>query len=447
MGILREGVKALTRRGGQTAAVAATIPVGTQGVPQAPAHSYERNAREGYMRDELVFACVQMRATSAAEPKLCGYRGDEKVDDHPFLDLWNRPNPFLDRYGLTAGLVMHLDIGGNAYIEKVRSAAGKIMELWLPRPDRMRVIPDARRFVGGYRYELGSRSYDYPPEDIVHLKTRHPLDDFYGLPPLAPLAGRVDLDNWTRDFARAFFQNGAVPIGLLNVMREVDQQEREMIRARLRSEYGGPGGWFNTLLIDGGEAKYEPMGLPLGEQGVAMAALDEINEARICMDYGVPPSLVGARLGLNSSSYANRDKDEEYFWNLTLVPLYTELAADITLGFAEDYPDVDYWAFDFSTVRALQEDQDKLSARVVAQFEKMLITQEEARVKLGYPPKPEKPSVYLVPTNLMPMPSDRDPAEMVLPEPGAEDQEAADGGGDYGGRSNGKAHALPWTRV
>lgn len=448
MGILRDGLKALTPS--RTQAVAATIPIGSQGVPQVPQQSYERNAREGYMRDELVYACVDMRATSAAEPRLCGYRGKTKVEEHEFLDLWNNPNPFLDRYGLTAGLVMHRDIGGNAYIEKVRSAAGKIVQLWLYRPDRIRVIPDAKRFIGGYQYQLGGYTYTLPPEDVVHSKTRHPLDDFYGLPPLAPLAGRIDLDNWARDFTRAFFQNGAVPMGLLNVMREVDQQERELIRGRLRQEYNGPVGWFNTLLIDGGEAKYEPMGLPMGDRGIAMGDLDEINEARICMGFGVPPSLVYARVGMKGSGLAggNREQDQENFWEQTLVPLYKEIAADITLGFRDDYPEIDRWEFDFDTVKALAEDQDKLHARIREDFKAGIIVQKEARRLCGYDENVPTDGVFLLPAAIVPTRAAEVTDPPALPDPTEMDQAAADQGGDYAGvgsqngRANGKAHAV-----
>lgn len=450
MGILTEAVKALVQTRSARQAVAATVPIGLPGVPATPPHSYERNAREGYMRDELVYACCEMRATSAAEPRLVAYRGDEKIDDHPLLDLWNRPNRFQDRFGLTASVVMYRDVGGNAFIEKVRSGAGKMVELWTMRPDRVRVIPDAQTYIGGYQYQLGAYTYELPAADVVHVKSRHPLDDFYGLPILAPLAGRVDLDNWTRDFVRAFFTNAAVPAGMLNVKRMLNDQERELIRARLRRDYGGPAGWHNVLLIDGDEATYDPMGLPLGARGAAVPEIDEANEARICGAFGVPPSLVGTRIGMNSSSYANRKQDEENFWMLTLMPLYRDIAADLTTGFGlgrpdGDFPDIDRVEFDLSDVKALAEDVDALHKRIIGVFQASIITHREARVALGYAEEPEKAEgdFYVVPANMAPTPIDQ-VLVSELPEPTPEDQAAADGSGDYAGtagtgRTNGRA--------
>jgi HK97 family phage portal protein len=427
MGILVDSVKAILAGRGQ--AISATVPVGTEGVAQLPAYSYERFAREGYGQNELVYSCVEMLATSAAEPKLCAYRGDEKLDDHPLIALWNSPNPWLDRFTLGATLVMYLSIAGNAYVEKVRSGAGKLVELWTPRPDRVFVVPDARRYVAGYDYVIGADTFRWPETDIVHLKNRNPLADlsaeFYGLPPLAVLAGRVDLDNWARSFVQAFFKNAGVPAGLLNIIKNATEQEREMIRSRYQQQYGGPTGWHRLLVIDGSQATYQPMALPLGDSGAGLGDLDEINEARVCMAFGVPPSLVATRLGMQSSSYANRTSDKENFWELTLAPLYKQIAAQLTLGFREDYGDFDELRFDMDDVRALSEDVDKLSVRVLDQMTKGLITQEEARVLLGYPDKPEAEGTYYVPSSLIPTPSDQLVPE-PMPEPTPEDQAAAD---------------------
>jgi HK97 family phage portal protein len=443
VGILRESIKAL--RPGRQQAVSATVPVGTEGVAQIPAYSYERFAREGYGQNELVYAAVEMLATSAAEPRLCAYRGDEKIEGHPLIDLWNGPNPYLDNYSMVASIVMYRSIAGNAYIEKVRSAAGKIVELWLPRPDRVFVVPDRQRFVRGYEYRVGAETFHWPAEDVVHVKARNPLanqsSEFYGLPPLAVLAGRVDLDNWARAFVTAFFTNAGVPAGLLNIVKSVNEQEREMIRSRYRQQYGGKDGWHRLLVIDGGQATYQPMALPLGDSGAGLGDLDEINEARILMPFGVPPSLVGTRLGQQSSSYANRVSDKELFWELTLAPLYKEIAAQLTLGFKDEYGDFDRLAFDMSDVRALSEDVDKLSVRVLDQLSRGAITREEARVKLGYPEEPDQEGTYYVPSSLIPTLSSEETPPTALPAPTPVDQAAADQSAVY--QSSGSSNGTP----
>lgn len=438
MGILTESIKALF---GGAQSVTTTAPIGTAGVPQIQQWSYERGAREGYGLNELVYACIEARATSAAEPTLCAYRGDTKIDGHPLLDIWNNPNPYCDRFTLTATIVMHLDIGGNAYIEKVRSGAGKIVELWTPRPDRVFVVPNADGRVAGYAWRAGTAEAFLPPEDVVHVKTRHPLDDYYGLPPLAVLAGRVDLDNWARDFVRSFFTNAGVPAGLLTVKQKLDQQEHERIKRRFREGYGGPAGWNGLMVLSGGEADYKQMGLPLGESGAGLESLDAQTEARVCMAFGIPPAILSTRLGMNASSYANQVAQMRMFWTQTLIPLYKMLGAALTRGFCRrqpdgrpaEFPDIDRLEFDLDDVAALAEDQDQLSARILDQMQKGAISWEEARVALGHPERPEGTQhTFLIPATVVPTPlADILEPAAALPEPTPQDQAAADQGGDY----------------
>jgi hypothetical protein len=199
---------------------------------------------------------------------------------------------------------MFLDVAGNAFLHKERSGGGKVVALWHLRPDRVQVIPDAARHIRGYEYRLGGIPYFLPVADVIHLKTRAVWDDYYGLPPLAVAAQWVDIGNAAASFTRAFFRNAGVPSGLLNIQRSVSVAERELIRGQFRSEYGGPAGWHQTLVLDGGDAAYTAMGLPLGERGIALAALDELIEAHVVRPFGVPLELIGARLSMRGQRSA-----------------------------------------------------------------------------------------------------------------------------------------------
>jgi HK97 family phage portal protein len=417
MGLLSDSLRALIPERKQ--AMAAAIPTWDVGRQMSPPSDYARNAREGYMLDEIVFDCVEIRATSAGEPPICAYRAnDEKLDEHPAITLLNNPNPFMGRSRFWATISMCLDIGGNAYIEKVRSGAGKVVELWLLRPDRVRVIPDARTYVGGYSYMVGDQAFTLRAEDVIHFKTRHPLDDYYGLPPLAVLAGRVDLDVWARRFTESFFRNAGVPAGLLNIVKTMTEQERESTRQRFRELYGGPESWHRLMVIDGGQASYSAMGLPLGAEGLAMPELNQINETRICGAFGVAPSLVPTMAGLNSSSYANRVSDRELFWESTMIPLFTELDSALTAGLASEFADIDRLEHDFSRIKALQEDEDKKHARLRDDFKAGILTWQEARTLIGEPPEPEEPGIVLVAANMVPTWSDdmlKEPEAMPAP--------------------------------
>ncbi len=402
------GLLAQSFRRGATKGSAATIPIWQSGKAQISPVNYETYAREGYSKNEIVFACIEELATSAAEPRIVGRRrrprlGNQEIVDHPMIALLNRPNPFLTRFQMWATVIMHLYLAGNAYVEKVRNNVGQVTELWIMRPDRLRVVPDRTKFIAGYEYRIGAETYSLPAEDVIHFKMRHPLDDFYGMPPMMAASGRIDIDNYTRDFIKAFFLNAGVPAGLLSIKQPMSEAQKKDIRGRYRQEFGGPKGWHDLLILDAAEASFTPMTAQLGQRGLVIPELDEIVEARTAMVFGVPLTLIGARLGMASSSYANRKSDKEMFWDETLAPLYRMLAETLDTFLVPDFSDIDEVIFDLSDVHALLEDRDKLHKRIREDVAGSIITIEEGRTKIGEPELPSEGTMIL-PSNMVAMP-------------------------------------------
>lgn len=407
MGLLTDALRvAIPER---KVAVGTMVPTWQSGTPQYATQTapYARAAREAYGWNEVVYACVEELATSAAEPCIAAYRKTadkpEKIPEHPVLDLLERPNPFMTRFGLTAGIILYLSIAGNAYVELVRSKSGGVVELWLLRPDRMRVIPDRERFIRGYRYELGDVTADLDVRDVIHIKTRHPWDDFYGMPPLAACAPRIDTANMMRSFTAAFFQNAGVPAGMLKVQKTLNESERERIQQRFRGEYGGVQGFHNLLIMDAIEAEYVPMGLPLGERGLVMPDLDDINTAHIATVFGVPLELIGAKLSMRGQRSAAQEA-RRGFWDETLAPLYVQLGEALSNGLVDEFTGVDYLEYDMSTVKALAEDQDAKHARVREDMLAGLITREEARNEIGFEPEPPPDATWILGRGLTEVP-------------------------------------------
>lgn len=420
MGFLASSIASLIPE--RKSAIGATVPTWQNGVEQSSpvGSSYERNAREGYMLDEIVYDCIEYRANAAGEPPMCAYStsSDEKIEDHPALTLLNKPNRFMGRARFWGTILMSLDIGGNAYVEKVRSDAGKVVELWPLRPDRVRVIPSASNYVGGYTYTIGGRPYFLPAEDVIHYKTRHPLDDYYGLPPLAVLAGRVDLDVWARQFTAAFFRNAGVPAGLLTFTAAMTASEKDDVRRSFRELYGGAN-VGRVMVLEENAATYTPMGLPLGNSGLAMPELNQITETRIIGAFGLFVSLIPSMAGI----VANRGQtaavsDREAFWEGTMVPKMREVDTTTTMGLADEYPDLDRVEHDLSKVKALQEDEDKKHTRWRENWKAGLCTWQEARARIGEPEEPDEPGVVLVATTMTPTPSD----QMIHMDPLPQDQ-------------------------
>jgi HK97 family phage portal protein len=454
-------------RNGSPQPVAALSPAWAGGVGATlPDIDPVRVAREGYARNEIVYAAVEERVTSVAKARLrVAVRtptGPEVDAEHPAQFLLDEPNPTLSRFDLLATIELWLCLAGNAYIEKVRDRRGQVVELWPIRPDRVRVLPAPDGRVQGYRVQVGGATVELPARDVIHFRARHPYNDYYGMPPLLPAAERVDIDVWMRQFISAFFRNAGVPQGLLVIAQRLDDEQRRLLQMQFRQNFGGPSGWHSLMVLDGvldaSQARFESMGLPLGQRGLVVPDLDEINEARIAAVFGVPLSLIGTRLGYAASSYANRRSDRQEYTQETILPELERIAGTFTQGLRDEFPPQGRGAWwvevDTTTVAALQEDENARHQRVREDLLAGVITREEARVLLGLPEQPTQDGTFYVPNNVLPTPASAvasDPyataALGTLPDAGPDTgSEAAGTAGDTNGAAgqadaNGSADA------
>jgi len=394
--------------------------------------TYQTYAREGYMTNALVYACIEELGSSASEPQMQAKQGnkwhhysDGSTSANRLLDLFYGAkrangetyygvNPFMDVYEFWKTIILHRSIAGNAYALKVRSRSGRVVELWLMRPDRVTIVPDQQSFIRHYEYTAGgSQPIRLPVNDVIHWRTPHPLDDFYGMPPLMAVAGVVDIENYSRDFIKTYFERAGVPAGILSTKAKMDQALVDDLKARFSANTGGPASWHGLLVLDG-ESTYTQMTQSLGAQGLVLPDMNKISEARICGVFGVPLSLVGTVLGLEASSYGNKKSEREGFWNETLKPLYKELVGPLNRSLASEFPGVQEVAFDLSTVGALQEDDDSRHTRVRADVGGGIMSVEEGRLELGLEASLPAGHTFYIPSNYSQTPSEKVGAE---PEP------------------------------
>jgi len=413
VGLLADTFRTLAGFGSETKqAVATAVPTWQVGVPATPLwnqRSYDQLTRKGYLGSEVVFAACQAVAKSAALPQMVVYEDKDHdakaIFNHPALDVLHRPNKWWTTFMLWSSTVVSMKINGNAYWEIVRNGRGDVAEYWPLRPDRVWIIPDPKDYISAYEYRIADQVFRLKAEDVIHFKNPNPLNDYYGLAPLAVIAERIDIDVWTREFTSAFFRNAGVPSGLLNIMRSVEPNEREIIRQRFRQQYGGPDGWGNVLVIDNGQASYTKMGMD--PVGLGLPDINRISESKICAVLDVPPSIIWTVLGHQSASglnNSNKQSDQAQWWTGSLAPMYEDLAQQFSLQVSGEFPNVDHFGFDLSEVPGYAKDVDAEHARIRADFTAGLVTWASAAAALGYPT--DEPGWVLLPANMIPTPSD-----------------------------------------
>lgn len=380
-------------------AAASLIPTWQDGAPTYIEASFENLVKHGWRKNELIYACIDKTAKTASFVNLqvTRRRDGEKLDDHPLRRLIQHPNPFMDEFDFWNAVVVYQKLAGAAYFEKERDRAGRVVALWPLRPDYVRPVKSARFFLAGYEYTVpGEPPVPLRAEDVIDFKLFDPLNLYRGYPPAA-VAGRVgDVDNATTDYLKLFMEKGGQPPGLLKTKQKLIDQDINDIRRRWGERYGGYQHWSEPAVLDS-DAEFQKIGFSFQEMGFEV--LDARSEARICMVMGVPPILVGAKIGLDRATYSNYGEARLAWWEDTLIPQYRNFESVIANDLAPDFGDDIGVAFNFSDVPALKESEDAKWTRTAQALGGGYITVNEARVFIGLEDIGEPGDIFLRPNS------------------------------------------------
>ena len=188
--------------------------------------------RSGFTQNPVGFRAVKLISEAAAALPLILQDHQQRYEEHPLLNLINRPNAAQGRAELFEALYGQILLSGNGYIEAVSSDGLETgstlpLELHVLRSDRMRIIPGSDGWPVGYEYQVGGRKHRFEgagrQSPVCHIKSFHPQDDHYGLSPLLAAAQAVDVHNSASAWSKALLDNAARPSGAI-VYRSSDGQ-------------------------------------------------------------------------------------------------------------------------------------------------------------------------------------------------------------------------------
>jgi HK97 family phage portal protein len=102
--------------------------------------TYQELATEGYMKNAIVFRCVNEISKGASSVPFVVQNVDHEIlEIHPAVDLLKRPNPLQSYSEFMNAMFGFLLLSGNAYILRVQGSSGLPRELYLLRPDRIKI--------------------------------------------------------------------------------------------------------------------------------------------------------------------------------------------------------------------------------------------------------------------------------------------------------------------
>ncbi len=338
-----------------------------------PPFEYARSVRASYLDNPVAQRSVRLVAEGGASAPLMP--GDDRLA--ALVSATSAGQPLLET--LASQLVLH----GNAFVQVMKDAAGKPVELFALLPERMSVVAGADGWPVAFAYKLSDRSLTIPLEDedgwpnLIHLKGFHPADDHYGAGCLGAAEQAVAIHNAASQWNRALLENAARPSGALvfdpgdGTVLSPDQFER--LKAELANAYAGAGNAGRPMLLEGG-LKWQSMAMTPADMD--FAALKAAAARDIALAFGVPPMLIGLP---GDATYANYREANRALWRLTLLPLAGKILGGISEGLSPWFGDAAL-AVDLDRIPALAEDREKLWAQVCAAD---FLSDEEKRRMVG----------------------------------------------------------------
>jgi len=398
----------LFRRDIKESRTASILSSGTGGVIW-PERNYENFAKETYLKNVIAYKAIDEIAKSVASVPWGEYEhkekgGREQIYDGDVGAVLKKPNPDEGLPSLFLKATAYLVMSGNSFLEKITPDTGPnkgvIKELYSLRPDRfqLKVNSDTGR-LEKYIYKVQGKgvSWDVDPItgqcDILHLKSFHPLNDWWGASATESTAREIDTSNAATQWNKSILDNEGRPGMVFTLVGQLGEEAFDDLEKHLRENHGGAGNVGKNLIITGDKGtKAEPYGwtpkdLDFNEGDTRLAR-------KIAMGYGVPPEL----LGIQDATFTNRIEARLYFWENTVFFYLNYLKGDLNNWLYEKDGNrfVDY---NLDDIPALASKRDMLWKRAQ---DSTFLKINEKREMVGLD-ETEGGDVILIPANMIPL--------------------------------------------
>ena len=374
------------------------------GTEEAKTYKYQDLAKEGYLKNAIVYRCVNEISKGASAVPFVLKAGDQIIEEHPLIDLLMRPNPLQSYSEFFNSLFGYVLLSGNAYILKTGSDMGAPKELHQLRPDRINIKGSGKPIPEKYEYMVNGRvnhTYLIDQEngfsELKHIKLWNPLDDYYGLSPLSAAAVEVDQFNMASKHNVNLLQNGARPSGAVVFKPQDDagfavnltESQRQQLLTDLNNRFSGAGNAGRPMLLEG-DFDWKEMGL--SPKDMDFANLKHMSATDIALCFGVPSQLVGVP---DSQTYSNVAEARLALYEETIIPHLRKIASDLNEWLVPLFDDRLTLEFDIDSIPALSERVKRVYENVTSAVREGIMTRNEAREQLGLEPLDGADDLYI----------------------------------------------------
>jgi len=235
------------------------------------------------------------------------------VPKHPILDLWRAVNPFYTRQEFLETSIQHFELTGEIWWLIVRNRGGRPVEMWPIRPDRIRPVPHPTEFVSGYIYTIGTAQIPLERKDVIFIRRLSPLAPYRGIGTVQSMMMDIGAEQAASQWTRNFFNNGAMPGGILQFDEGMSDADFERLVSRWSEQHQGVANAHRVAVLERGkwvDSKFS-------QRDMQMDSLRRLSRDIIFGAFGIPSSVMGVTESVNR---ANAEAGDVMFGRWILKP-------------------------------------------------------------------------------------------------------------------------------
>lgn len=394
----------------------------TTGVISAPGRGrtiwtptgYDNFAKETYLKNSIAYRAIDEVAKSVASVPWKEFErvgeNPKEIQDSEMAEVLKRPNPQESLNALMLKTTAYLVMSGNSFLERISPTTGpnkgKVRELFSLRPDRFKIETDAKGRISKYKYEVQSRSaeWDVDPitgqSEILHLKSFHPLDDWWGAAATESAAREIDTSNAATEWNKSLLDNQGRPGMVFTLIGAAGEEQFDQLERHLRDR-AGPSHVGEDLIITGeAGTKAEPYGWSPTDMDFTEGDLSLAR--KIATAYGVPPMILGIP---GESTFANYKEARLAFWETTVFWWLNYIRGELNNWlYAKGINEKRFVSYVLDEVPALSEKRDSMWERAQ---KSTFLTINEKREMVGKK-KVDEGDVILIEASQIPLGTELD---------------------------------------
>lgn len=299
------------------------------------------------------------------ELKMYNEKTGEEIENHPVLDLINKPNPLRTYEEFLFEYFVFKSVFGNAFIYQIKGLPSAVPSLlWNLLPSDVEVVPTGKIYnqntiegiIKTYKVYDQATYFNVAPSDMIYknegvggnLITSQSKIDALQLP-LSNIIGALKSENVliVERGAEGILSNesqadgGAIPLG---------KEERERIEKEMQKTYGIFDGQKRKIITNS-SLKWQPMTYPIKD--LMLLECIESDFQAICAAYGADRDIFPSTKG---ATFENKKNGLKATYQNTIQPQADDFASILTDAFQLKKQGL-YLAASFDKVPVLQEDK------------------------------------------------------------------------------------------